>query len=378
LLPFIVDTIAVLYFDIFRSLQIVPAVLMLTSFIMIYTIFRHHVLDIIPLSRSIIMDQTSDLTLVFDARERLLDYNQSAHKVLELTPSDMGVSKEAFFQKKLQASTLLTSPSSEWQKDQDTYLMEERPLKDRFSGFLGTLYIFKKITLQKKAEKELKSIIEMKTRLIALMSHDLQGNLANVSLLADHLKTNNSKLSPEEIQTQTENIAESARSCIQFTDEILHWSKIQITLLQPAFEALHLDSLLQDVLSFLQPVIIQKNLEIEIDPTPEQAVYADRKLLLAIFRNLLSNAIRYTPEDGKILIRFQKHEQEIQITIADTGIGIAPEKLSSLFDFQSSSNQRLGLFLCQDFIQQLGGRLWAESQPGEGSQFHFKVSMTQS
>ena len=111
-------------------------------------------------------------------------------------------------------------------------------------------------------------------------------------------------------------------------------------------------------------------------------VYADRKMVETILRNLISNAIKYTPGRGEVSISAKKNDEKVEITVSDSGIGISPEQIATLFKIDEHQNGTgpdkemgtgIGLILCKEFVNKNNGKIWVESRMGEGSKFIFSL-----
>jgi signal transduction histidine kinase len=107
-------------------------------------------------------------------------------------------------------------------------------------------------------------------------------------------------------------------------------------------------------------------------------------MLQTVFRNLISNAVKFTPKGGQIRIAAKEVNGYIEILVSDTGVGIAENKLKTLFNIDKrrtspgtagEKGTGLGLVLCKEFIERQGGNLWLESQPGKGSTFIFTLPL---
>ena len=123
-----------------------------------------------------------------------------------------------------------------------------------------------------------------------------------------------------------------------------------------------------------------KGIQVECKPDQSLYVYADRDMVNLVLRNLVSNAIKFTPENGRIIIKVQEKRSFIQVCITDNGVGISRENLDKLFnEYYSSkgtsneSGTGLGLMLCKEFLSQNGGEMKVESQEGKGSTFSFTL-----
>lgn len=125
-----------------------------------------------------------------------------------------------------------------------------------------------------------------------------------------------------------------------------------------------------------------KNITIQSEIKNEEYVFADKDMLETIFRNLISNAIKFTENNGKVLLSMTNENNKTVFSIKDSGIGIAPEKMANLFAINqrnttSGTNDEtgtgLGLTLCKDFVEKHGGQIWVESEIGKGSNFKFSI-----
>jgi len=135
-------------------------------------------------------------------------------------------------------------------------------------------------------------------------------------------------------------------------------------------------------MSVLHAMARQKNISITHAYDDNLKIYGDPSMLETVLRNLISNAIKFTPENGSIEISAIELENQVTISIKDSGIGISESDLTNLFRIDSKVKQKgtnnedgtgLGLVLCHEFIQKNNGTIWAESNLGNGSKFSFTI-----
>jgi signal transduction histidine kinase len=147
-------------------------------------------------------------------------------------------------------------------------------------------------------------------------------------------------------------------------------------------EPLLLRERVEMVLSLLQGNLLGKKIHFDCSLDPEMLVYADRTHLSLLMQNLVSNAIKFTQEQGKIQVCANQQDDMIIICVEDNGVGIAPQRLSDLFQLETSfstvgtANEKgtgLGLILCHELVRENSGQIWAESILGEGSRFYFTL-----
>ena len=126
----------------------------------------------------------------------------------------------------------------------------------------------------------------------------------------------------------------------------------------------------------------EKDIDIQVKLQDSFEFIADPDMLNTILRNLISNALKFTPTGGKVIIDASRKEEEVVVLVKDTGTGMGEEDLGKLFRIDvkhisvGTNNERgtgLGLILCKEFIQYHGGNIWVESQPQKGSTFYFSI-----
>ncbi|WP_344396876.1 HAMP domain-containing protein [Streptomyces vastus] len=237
---------------------------------------------------------------------------------------------------------------------------------------------------------------QYKSEFLANMSHELRTPLNSLLILARLLSDNpDGHLSEQEVQFAS-TIHRSGSDLLQLINDILDLSKIEAGRMDVRPKKLPLIKLLDYVHATFRPLTIDRGLAFEVavgEDVPRE-MYSDEQRIQQILRNLLSNAIKFTA-NGRVELRVNRvkdpehgytrggdHDEVIAFAVTDTGIGIAPEKLPVIFEaFQQAdgtTNRKyggtgLGLSISREIARLLGGRIIAESQPGEGSTFTLYV-----
>lgn len=366
-IPFLADAIAVLYFPFFRFIQITPSFMALTAFIISYTLTKNDLLGVIPFARSLAIDSSPDIHLVFNAEEKLIDFNQSAEKILDLRTRDL---KSSLPELKLRHPFL---SGSQVQLGDRHYAIEERHLLSTMQQKLGTLLLLSDITLQQRVAQELRDVNTLKTQLLGVLGHDLQGHLASLSLLSEDLMKHAPRYSHEDIRAHSETIYHATRSCIDFVDQLLAWSRTQLGSLQVDETEMHLPQVIQKVLRFFEPLLMQKGLEVQVTNSLQAPITSDPNLVEIVLRNLLSNAIKFSRENSLIEILLQEEGDFLRVTIRDQGPGLAATDLENLLRASFVTSRGFGLPVSREFIARLGGELHAESEINQGSSFGFRL-----
>ena len=242
-------------------------------------------------------------------------------------------------------------------------------------GVRGAIAVFHDIT-------RLKELEIIRQDFVANVSHELRTPLTTIKGYAETLLEGALK---EEVAFQfVQVIKRHTDRLTKIVEDLLMLSKIESKEFQLKIEFISLPDFINDVIDFVKETAEKKKISISQSKiTSSQAVGADRNYLEQIFINLLDNAIKYTHEGGKVTISaIEKDKREIQFSIEDDGMGIPREDIPRIFErfyrvdkgrSQELGGTGLGLSIVKHLVQAHGGRVWVESQLGEGSTFYFTL-----
>ena len=239
------------------------------------------------------------------------------------------------------------------------------------------------IRLLRKSERQLKDALADRDKFLSIISHDLRNPLTTLIGTSGFLLIEKDSISKEELARFILNMYRSASSLQGLLENLLDWSlsRTQKIKIEPIVFKLH--SAVRDTIGLFELSMDDKEIDYTIDIDSETEVFCDRKLFDTIFRNLISNAVKFSHSGGKIEISSGAENEVIELIVRDNGVGLHAESLSKILkgeDVISSpgtGNEKgtgLGLKLCREFAEKMGGKLYAESRPGEGATFSFTVS----
>ena len=242
-------------------------------------------------------------------------------------------------------------------------------------GRRGVIAVFHDITRLKELEK-------IRRDFVANVSHELRTPLTTIKGYAETLLEGALK---EQVASQFVQVIKRHSDRLEkIVDDLLILSKIESKEFQLKMESLSVSDLIGDVLDFLKEPLNKKKISASVGEVPSTLlVYGDRQYLEQVLINILDNAIKYGREEGKVIISCVLDDQnEIQISVRDDGIGIPREDLPRIFErfyrvdkgrSQELGGTGLGLSIVKHIVQAHGGKVWAESRPGEGSTFYFTL-----
>ncbi|MCX6170783.1 MAG: ATP-binding protein [Ignavibacteriales bacterium] len=232
------------------------------------------------------------------------------------------------------------------------------------------------------SERELKESNSAKDKLLSIIGHDLKNPFQIISSFAEMLKEDFIELTEEEKKKYVEVISQSAKSAHRLLDNLLNWAQCQTGGINFVPEQINLKKIVDESLGILLAHAKNKNIDLISEIDEITTVFADSNMLDTIIRNLISNAIKFTNQNGNVKISASDSGTMVLVKIADTGIGISNSDLNKLFRIDVKNSEigeslekgtGLGLILCKEFVEKHGGKIWVESEEGKGSTFSFTV-----
>lgn len=218
-----------------------------------------------------------------------------------------------------------------------------------------------------------------KDKFFSIIAHDLReplGSFMNVTKMMDESK---SSMSEEEIDEFVKLMKESSANLYGLLENLLEWSTMKRGLIAVEPKLINLKECLSKNLETLKESAVRKNLNFSCSIPEELEVFADERMLNGIIRNLGTNAVKFTPKEGNIIVKAEQTENnKVLISISDSGIGISEKMIDNLFNSSVNTKRTgtegepssgLGLILCKEFTEKLGGELIIDSEVDKGSTF---------
>ncbi len=234
----------------------------------------------------------------------------------------------------------------------------------------------------RESEKKLRSSLAAKEKFFRIIAHDLRGPISALHGYARLLTTRKEDWPREKQEQCLHTLEETSANVSALLENLLQWAQSQTGNLTMQPEALDLPTLCLEAAAPLGGALDGKNIRLRQEIPPRTTVYADRQAIATVLRNLLANAIKYTHPGGSITVAAREIESRQEITVTDSGVGIAAGDLDKLFRIDAhhstpgTGNEKgtgLGLILCREFVEKNLGEITARSTPGKGSSFIFTL-----
>lgn len=241
------------------------------------------------------------------------------------------------------------------------------------------ILIFTKIRDNKLLEKQkndLEKANEDKDQLLSVLSHDLRTPITSIQGVIQLIRSN--LIGEAEINTALNQIEVKLQKEMNTLTNYLQWAKNQKDGFKPTMSTVDLAKINHDVLSDFEKVACDKNITIENHLSEDSLIYADKQMVYVILRNLISNALKYTPKSGKVVFDFDHINDRAVYSIEDNGGGIPSENHNLIFNPFHTSNigtegeigTGLGLAICKDFSEIQGADIYFDSVIGKGTTFY--------
>jgi len=234
------------------------------------------------------------------------------------------------------------------------------------------------------AKEELEKLNQEKNKFFSIIAHDLRSPftalLGFTTLLAQRVDT----MEPAKVKEYAETINDSATRVFKLLENLLEWSRLQMDRIEHKPVDFPLGDIAGKTIDIFEPVVRDKDLTLrESGNAPH--VFADPHMVDAVIRNLVNNAIKFTPRGGAITITYDVTPTNfVRVDITDTGVGMTPEIATKIFTLSDNittpgtdgeKGTGLGLLLCKELVERNGGRIEVDSEPNKGSTFRFTLPL---
>ncbi|WP_020404753.1 tetratricopeptide repeat protein [Gracilimonas tropica] len=225
---------------------------------------------------------------------------------------------------------------------------------------------------------ELEQLNQAKDRVFAIVSHDLRSPLTSVQGVLELVK--DELLDGNDLKKLVEEIDVSIKENVDVIEDLLAWAKEQLSGMKMVSEKVELKPLINDVIQSQSFLAIRKDISLT-STLDDEIIKGDTNATRIIFRNLISNAIKYTEKGDSVEVSSKQNDNSVIIKVKDNGVGIPKESAQKIFNSKTWSTEGtkkekgsgFGLSLSKEFTERMGGRIWFESEEGEGTTFFVEL-----
>mgnify|MGYP001201082939 CR=1 FL=1 len=229
----------------------------------------------------------------------------------------------------------------------------------------------------KKSREELEKMIEEKNKFFSIIAHDMKTPF-NALIGFSNLLVMGHDISTDDKESFIRIINETSKQGLGLLENLLLWARSQTGRMEINPEKISINSIIQSVINLLHASAMHKQIQLSSMVRDDIYAYADYQSINTVFRNLISNAIKFTPKKGNIMIQAEQDGAQILVSVNDNGLGMTPDKVKQLFRYDKKVSTKgtnnetgtgLGLLLVKEFVEQNGGKISVESKEGEGTTF---------
>jgi signal transduction histidine kinase len=323
-----------------------------------------------------IINKMNDAIIGFDEKRNILFMNAVAESLLNLKEKDVlgKYAADLALKNDLMRRLLQNGDEDElkiYADRKESYFSKEKIIVKNEEQVIGEVIVLQNIT-------PFHELDEAKTNFIATISHELKTPISSILMSAKLLDDERVGTVNQEQKGLVQHIKEDSERLLKITGELLNLTQVEAGKIQLAFQPVMPNEILLYAIGANKTQAEQQKqvIEMRIDPAVK-AVNADKEKTSWVLTNLVANAIRYSFEDSKIIVSAERKDNTVVFSVQDFGKGIDSNYKDKIFDryFRVPGNKEegtgLGLAICREFIEAQGGKIWVESDYGDGSKFSF-------
>lgn len=236
----------------------------------------------------------------------------------------------------------------------------------------------------RESEQKLRELNATKDKFFSIIAHDLKNPFSVILGYSEMLYEDFDQIPQDEKIKYVSLIGDTAQHSYNLLEDLLNWARSQTGILEVNKESIDINLIANDTINFIAGAAESKKINLS-SKIPENLIFeTDRFMLSTILRNLVNNAIKFTDNEGCVTIEALPEKDHLLFSVKDTGIGLKKEDIEKLFRIDVNINTigtsknkgtGLGLILCREFVEKLGGKIWAEGELGKGSCFKFTIPL---
>lgn len=359
---------------------------MFTAIFISFALFNYHLLGFIPIALENVFSSMHDGVILLDSKNRIMNYNPKASSIFKFLDKEViGVNVNIL----LKEQERLLVKIEEKNNEVFTFSMENgsnhmyiqakvMPITDKRDITIGQAVMLYDITEETISREKLRVSNETKDKLFSIVAHDLRGPMGNMMNLLTLINEQYDSMDTSEIREMMTILDSQTQNTYRLIENLLYWSRSQLGQIVRTLENVKVKVLISEVTEILSPLLKAKEITVELDIDEDIEVLADVEMSRIVFRNIISNSVKYCNIGGVVKVSANRDGSNVAIVVEDNGIGMSETTLASLFSWTKERSvpgtnreqgSRLGLILCKEFVEKQDGSISAESEYGKWSRF---------
>lgn len=398
-LPWLMNMFYQSRFRPFEHLDLTPLAFLMTITIIGFGLYRYRLMNLLPLARNKVLQAMQEGVLILDHQLRMSDFNPAAMRMLEVQYSfSHGLQLNGSDPLSLTVKAFKCSNENDPQFKPSNQAVEMHvPDKRGIYKWLsfsvsaiihegeteGYLVLIRDISKEKdyldelnQKSAEMEQLNDYKDQLFSIIAHDLKGPIGRLNGLLSLM--DNNVLTEEQMMPLFGQLRQESTDTYSMLENLLYWTRSQFQGMQINSQSFHIKDILNTVVENERTRLEEKSLKVELKLKEDFKGFADIDMILIVFRNLLSNSIKFSQPSGRISFSGVAEDNILRISITDNGIGIDRLVLKDLFSTKVKSSRGtkqekgtgIGLQLCQQLITLNQGSITVESEIGKGTTVH--------
>lgn len=393
IIPFLANIAYIFRLLPYSEIDWTPVTYTSTAILIFISIEKYNLFELTPMAKDLLFQSMRNPVIVLNNNLIISDYNPSAKDLFGLQNSVGEDISKYISDIKTETISKENHKNIQIQKnDKSSTCWFDLSISTIYMGknkAIGHLLLFNDITETKdfqhkitESENQLRVLNASKDKFFSIIAHDLRGPFNGIIGLSEILLADIRHLSTDEISRYIASIHRAGKTGHELLVNLLEWSRMQIGSIEFKAKFIDLRKETTKIIELLENQAYNKNISIELCAPNQVETFADQNMLDTILRNLISNAIKFTPKQGHISIEIEDKEDLIEYRVKDSGLGIKPDIINRLFKIDEKVMQDgtekekgtgLGLLLCKEFIEKHKGKIWVQSEEGKGSVFSFTL-----
>ena len=357
-----------------------------TAIFMSFALFNYHLLGFIPIALENVFSSMHDGVLLLDSKNRVVNFNNAAGGMFKSLNKDIiGENVDKLLNKHKGLLVRIEEKNNDvinfcLDNDGSVLYIQAKvlPITDKRDIVIGQAVMLYDITEETISREKLRVSNETKDKLFSIVAHDLRGPMGNMMNLLTLINEQYDSMDASEIREMMTILDSQTQNTYRLIENLLYWSRSQLGQIVRTLENVKVKVLISEVKEILSPLLKAKEISVELYIDEDIEVLADVEMSRIVFRNIISNSVKYCNLGGVVTVSAKRDGKNIAIVVEDNGIGMSETTLASLFSWTKERSvpgtnreqgSRLGLILCKEFVEKQDGSIYAESEFGKWSRF---------